>query len=193
MKWLYVCILVLIAGAILSGVAVAREYDFRTVKWGMSQEGVIEKEGSPVDRSEDMLIYKIKVSGINLVLGYQFIDGILVKAAFKNNERYIDVGNYYDDYQTIKRALTDVYGAPDRDAAMWDDDMFKQMWSEKTAFQIGFVWFFSEWNMERTMIRHILRKEDFLSASHSFLYQSLLDEHQQLIDRVRKEELKRKL
>lgn len=196
-------ILVIIMTLLLSGISLVGaeqtskeevgEYDFRNVRWGMSKEEVIMQEGTPDERNEDMLIYKIEISGVSLGLKYKFIDDVLVEALFGNIEKYISTGSYYDDYQTIKKALTAVYGPPNRDIARWDDSLFKAAYSEKMGFQLAVVSFMTEWSTDHTLIQHILRSKEMLDATHAFKYQSLISEHQELIKKKEQAELERAL
>lgn len=177
---------------VVFGVASA-ETDLREVSWGMNQDEVIDVEGTPEESTDNELVYDIEISGVDLFLAYEFIDDTLVKAHFVNNENYMDDSHYYDDYKTLNDSLKQIYGNPDEEIENWDTDMFESMYSEKMGFQIGVVEFVTTWEKERIKIAHILTKEDILDSTHGFMYESLVPEHQDLIESAEQEELEEQL
>lgn len=177
---------------VVFGVASA-ETDLREVSWGMNQDEVIDVEGTPEESTDNELVYDIEISGVDLFLAYEFIDDTLVKAHFVNNENYMDDRHYYDDYKTLNDSLKQIYGNPDEEIENWDTDMFESMYSEKMGFQIGVVEFVTTWEKERIKIAHILTKEDILDSTHGFMYESLVPEHQDLIESAEQEELEEQL
>lgn len=191
-KILISCLLMLFIVGVVFGVASA-ETDLREVSWGMNQDEVIDVEGTPEESTDNELVYDIEISGVDLFLAYEFIDDTLVKAHFVNNENYMDDRHYYDDYKTLNDSLKQIYGNPDEEIENWDTDMFESMYSEKMGFQIGVVEFVTTWEKERIKIAHILTKEDILDSTHGFMYESLVPEHQDLIESAEQEELEEQL
>ena len=192
MKKILIFWLVLLFIIVFTGTGLA-ETDFRNVTWGMSQEEIIEVEGTPVESSDKKLIYNIEISGVDLVLVYEFIEDILVKSKFVNNENYMDDSHYYDDYKTLNNSLERVHGNPNEEIANWDMEMMEAMYSEKLGFQIGVVEFVTTWEKERMRVIHVLTKEDIFDSTHGFVYESLVPEHQNLIDSAEQEELEEQL
>jgi len=191
-KILISCLLMFFIVGVVFGVASA-ETDLREVSWGMNQDEVIDVEGTPEESTDNELVYDIEISGVDLFLAYEFIDDTLVKAHFVNNENYMDDSHYYDDYKTLNDSLKQIYGNPDEEIENWDTDMFESMYSEKMGFQIGVVEFVTTWEKERIKIAHILTKEDILDSTHGFMYESLVPEHQDLIESAEQEELEEQL
>ena len=186
-------ILILIIIIAMSTGSVLAETDFRGVSWGMSEEEVTNIEGIPDRTEEDLLIYDIEISGVDLLLRYKFIEDTLVQATFYNNENYIDNSQYYNDYQTLNNSLKQVHGDPQKEIANWDSSMAKAMHSEKMGFELNMVEFLTNWEKERFSINHILTNEDFSNAVHAFIYESLVPEHQELIKTTEQEELEQQL
>ena len=65
-------------------------YDFRLTKWGMTQNDVIsaEKKMDPVERTENMIVYKTQISNKNIILHYLFAQDKLIGAIYKLDDNY---------------------------------------------------------------------------------------------------------
>lgn len=57
-----------------------RGNNLRSTRWGMTQDEVIAAEGTPLQRNDSSLVYKVHTAGLPTVLRYKFEGGILVKA-----------------------------------------------------------------------------------------------------------------
>jgi hypothetical protein len=102
--------------------------DFNGLKWGDSQEKIIEREGAkPVDIQKDLYVYNKKLNGVPVQLGYIFVNNQLASAAYIPQ----DAGSMKDKikatYLHITDSLTKIYGAS-QDTTLEDGTKFKKTW-----------------------------------------------------------------
>ena len=86
-------------------------FEFRKTRWGMTMEEVKSSEDSSPSKEKDgYILYKESFKGIPSTVGYIFVDGKLVKAAYFFNERYQNPDDYIVTNERIKGLLINDYG-----------------------------------------------------------------------------------
>ncbi|MCC6712998.1 MAG: hypothetical protein IT344_06505 [Candidatus Dadabacteria bacterium] len=108
--------------------AQTRTHDFRKTRWGMSPAQVKLTENSiptgegPVPPYDFALTYNGKLGELDAEIGYMFTDDKLVLGGYAVTVQYDDPAQYAKNYETVKAALTEEYGAPALEDAYWKDD-----------------------------------------------------------------------
>jgi hypothetical protein len=155
-------------------VVYAEGNDFRNVKWGMTQDEVIQAEElkSPSKKS-DSLNYTINnMYNYRTTLIYNFdSNGVLNNALYNffnplangkdatsllfgtNSARDLDE-TAVDLYNQLKNDLTQKYGAPAEDTINWKNESYKNS-SESLGKRVsrGYVSFYATWVLDRTVIK----------------------------------------
>jgi hypothetical protein len=139
-------------------------YDFRLTKWGMIQNDVIssEKKMDPVERTENMIMYKTQISNKNVVLNYFFAQDKLVGAFYKLNDNYLNSDHFIQTYLQFKQVLTKKYGPPSEEFTNWLNDTYRnnrKKWG--LALSLGHTEYATFWKTQNTTIECSLREEDF--------------------------------
>ena len=130
-------------------------FKFRKTRWGMTMDEVKSSEDiSPSKEKDDYILYNEEFNSIPSTMGYVFVDGKLVKAAYLFKERYQNPDDYIVTYERIKGLLINDYGPPVLDEIKWIDE-------EKTddlgkSVCKGEVLYKSEWIVENTLIELLL-------------------------------------
>ena len=114
----------------------------------MTMEEVKSSEDiSPSKEKDNNIVYKEQFNSIPSTLGYIFVDGKLVKAAYLFNERYQNPDDYIVTYERIKGLLINDYDPPTLDEVKWIDE-------DKTdSTEVSYK---SEWIVENTLIELVL-------------------------------------
>jgi len=98
-------------------------FEFRKTRWGMTMDEVKSSEDiSPSKEKDNYIVYKEQFNSIPSTLGYIFVDGKLVKAAYLFNERYQNPDDYIVTYERIKGLLINDYDPPTLDEVKWIDE-----------------------------------------------------------------------
>jgi len=132
----------------------AQPYDFRKVRWGMSKDEVRNNETAGfIGETDDALLYKEKIGGLDSKLVYMFEDGKLRNSAYKFENEYSDVEDYINDYEKLKDAYTKKYGEPYTDKIKWTNDSFKDDPSmHEQALIEGHVSYIAQWSIPETNV-----------------------------------------
>ena len=81
-------------------------FKFRKTRWGMTMDEVKSSEDiSPSKEKDGFILYNEQFEGIPSTMGYIFVDGKLIKAAYLFNERYQNPDDYIVTYERIKGLL----------------------------------------------------------------------------------------
>ena len=129
-------------------------FDFRKSKWGASRETVKKSEEATfLDETTDVLMYRdIKVAGLDASLGYVFKDSKLAQGIYSFTEKHSNDNLYIDDYNKIKKALTEKYGEG-KENWSWDDDLFKDDEDNYgLAISAGHLEIVTRWVTEKSQI-----------------------------------------
>lgn len=104
----------------------AQTFDIRQVNWGMTKNEVKKSESLPVAFETDFGIsYNGFASGFKAYMLYSFDEGKLNIFSYSFEEKYAVKNQYILDYNKLKDALTEKYGAPIEDKVIWIDDLYK--------------------------------------------------------------------
>ena len=133
-------------------------FEFRKTRWGMTMEEVKSSEDiSPSKEKDNNIVYKEQFNSIPSTVGYIFVDGKLVKAAYLFNERNQNPDDYIVTYERIKGLLINDYGPPTLDEVKWiDEDKTDSTDDLGKSVCEGEVSYKSEWIVENTFIELVL-------------------------------------
>ena len=133
-------------------------FKFRKTRWGMTMDEVKSSEAiSPSKEKDGFILYNEQFKGIPSTMGYIFVDGKLVKAAYLFNERYQNPDDYIVTYEKIKGLLINDYGPPTLDEVKWiDEEKADQTDDLGKSVCKGEVFYKSEWIAENTLIELLL-------------------------------------
>jgi len=144
---------------------------FRKALWGMSKkqakkievsEFVKEYKMSGELKGLDALLYKADVAGLDCAIIYYFAENLLTRARYLITEEHASTNLYIDDFKNIKSQLTQKYGAPARDDAIWSNDLYKGDPSEYgMAASVGHLIYVAEWYPQETTIQLLLRGDNY--------------------------------
>jgi hypothetical protein len=139
-------------------------YDFRLTKWGMTQNDVISSEEKidPVERIENIIMYKTQISNKNVVLNYLFAQDKLVGAFYKLDDNYLNSDHFIQTYLQFKQVLTKKYGPPSEEFTNWLNNTYRnnrKKWG--LALSLGHTEYATFWKTQNTIIECSLREENF--------------------------------
>lgn len=144
---------------------------FRKALWGMSKEQVKKVEISKFIKEDkmggelkglDALLYKADVAGLDCTIIYYFAENLLTRARYLITEEHSSTNFYIDDFKNIKSQLTQKYGAPARDDAIWSNNLYKGDPSEYgMAISVGHLIYVAEWYPQETAIQLLLRGDNY--------------------------------
>ena len=204
---------ILIAAGAGSGLAAAQTAipDFRQVSWGASQAQVMASEpAKPTsiskNRGEVLLQYdSVPVSGLNNEVVYLFAKDQLVRAKLLFSADHDELNDFIRDYKTVEPWLTEHYGKPKREQALWQDDSTQlepKSYLDQDratpssilpsdplvglAVALGQLRLYTRWETARSEIVHALTGQDH-QVTHQIEYRSLT--LQALEDQVRKQSI----
>ncbi len=155
----------------------AEEFDFRKMRWDMTRKEIIASEmdvlGEPSYNKPDSLRYRLKLSGLSAQLIYVFHEETCYIAMYMFNESHVNENGYIDDYEKIKKILTEKYGEPDVNRVLWKNDLYKNKPSKHGfAVSIGHLWYGATWVFPNgSAIIHILSGENY-KINHLLSYLS---------------------
>jgi hypothetical protein len=104
----------------------AQEPDFRKVTWGMTQAQVISAEAAQpaeVRESGGEVVVKYE-RGDRLI--YIFVSDKLVRAKYLPAAEHSELNEFIVDFNAAEAPLTEKFGKPGVDRAIWDNDAFQQ-------------------------------------------------------------------
>ena len=134
------------------------DYDFRRIKWGMSQEEVTSAEPStPISKDKYEILYKTVILKNNMSLIYRFYNDKLIGATYQLEDKYPRTEYYMDTYNEFNDALKNKYGDAIKNEIVWLDNTFKNNPDKKKfALSAGHLQYFSSWLTDKTRIKSIL-------------------------------------
>lgn len=116
---------------------------------------------------------------------YYFADNKLVRGAYIFRNEHINNNQYIDDFETVKKSLTEKYGKPQKDEQVWSGgDLFKNdpsVWG--TAVAVGNLQYGAVWTLNDTQIALWL-SGDNLKIQHVLGYKSTKPEHLELMKKA---------
>ena len=131
-----------------------KEPDFRKTNWGITSEQVkILEEAKLVMDNGKMLSYDGTVGGYPCQIAYLFVeDQLTISHYFFKIEHTVD-SLYIHDYEKLKKAVSEKYGASRLDDATWKDEMSRNS-NEKLgpAIRAGNVKLATQWETPTTEV-----------------------------------------
>lgn len=158
-----------------------RNGDFRNAFWGDDIDTVKKYEKATFGgETDDCIMYiDLQVAAKDAWALYYFDDeGRLYQAAYKIMEEHSGAARYIQDYETLKEALTNVYGEPTKDLKR-NLSSLAEYASDDTALTLGYISYVSTWQTDRTWIGMIL-SSDNSEISITIGYKDL--NHEKVVD-----------
>lgn len=192
-------VLLVFSALLLANDKEQEHFTFRNTRWGMSKSEVIEKEGEPDNQKvigtggyEEVILYtKLTVIGLDTTLGYVFTEDKLVRAIYDFEETHRNRNRFIDDFEKVKKALTQKYGEPISDREIWDDDLYKDDPSSYgAAVAVEDLTYQTTWETEETKIWMTLYGDNY-EIIHNLYYDS--KEYKELVKEKKKEQAQSKL
>lgn len=175
------CLLLWLCSAMSLLASDSTEYDFRKVRWGMTETEVVKSEGKkPSSKEEEStgshyIVYATTMGSLGCNVLYFFNDSnqlYQVQVAFTvkhatRSELFID------DFQTINEVLQKKYGAPTVDDVIWGSERSEKSYDGDVglALTLGDLTYRSEWDTDRTHITHMVYGENY-KIDHRMWYES---------------------
>ena len=146
---------------------------FRKTQWGMSVAEVISSEESkPIKEEPDAVMFKDRISGIDAIILYIFVQNRLVRAKYIFTDEHTNKNDYIDDFKNIKGVLAQKYGRPSEDNVLWRNDLYKDDHDEwGMAISVGHLMYAAKWESPGTSIIHLLYGENY-DVTHIVEYSS---------------------
>lgn len=148
----------------------SEDYTFRNTRWGMTMDEVIKREGEPDYHPEDevylgpenFLGYDgVKFGGLSAYLGYSFAEGKLVGGMYDFWKKYEDENKYIENFEKIRKFLTERYGRPEFEKEIWNRDRYKdEPRKYGAAVASGDLEYYVKWEKAKTEILMVLLSED---------------------------------
>jgi hypothetical protein len=165
----------------------AQKHDLREVNWGWSMSKVKEAEKLKILKEDDShLRYQGTLDNKSFVIDYQFINSKLVRSLYIYEGSHVNMNNYIEDYNDLKKILSEKYSNNVYDSTIWKDDLFKDKAEDVgLACSVGHVSFHSRWisNDEKTQVDLICGGENYAITLGivytSTQFQSLIDKRTQ--------------
>lgn len=141
-------------------------YDFRQAKWGMSDKEVRNNENiieEGTDRSGNFYsVTEDNFAELPVRVSYYFSNNKLVGGGYIFTSSHIRENEYIDDYEQIKRYMTDIYGAPDDEIMLWQNTKAQAEFEDDPghwgdAICLGKLSFITKWESRRTLIELFLK------------------------------------
>jgi len=149
------------------------ESDFRKAKWGMTKAQVKASETFTVTKDMgESILYTGTLASFDVVVGYVFAGGKLVRAVYLVNEEHMNKTDHITDYNSLKELLVKKYGEPAEDESYWKQDLYRddpQHWG--MAISVGHLVYYTKWETDRTDITMALSGDNF-EISHKIEYRS---------------------
>jgi len=131
-----------------------KSFDFRKAKWGMSKKDIKKTEKAKVVRDDnEVLAYDDKVSGMDVLIGYIFINDKLVRSKYVFLNKHTNKNDYISDFGTIKSSIIQKYGEPKEDEKYWNNDLYKNDYDDwGFAISLGHLSYYTVWETPITKI-----------------------------------------
>lgn len=163
------------------------ETHFREAMWGMTQAQIkaLEKgapKGTIHSKSSGLYViaYDRKAGGLKCIAGYYFAEDQLVEGRYMFAEKHANDLLFFEDFYAVKAALTEKYGEPEVDKAIWLNDIFKSDTSRwGLALAAGHVMMEVAWNLPETAVLLRLLGDNY-EVTHFVQYTSMIPKHQEL-------------
>ncbi len=139
-----------------------RDCDIRNAKFGDNKETVKRYETLDcINESDKDLSYLTALAGEDAVLSYFFNDSDeLYMMGYVITEKHTDYNLYISKYDEIKGDLTQKYGNPDKDEKN-KGLLYNYCDDEAQALQLGYVTYYSTWDLENYKVEFGLRSDNF--------------------------------
>lgn len=139
------------------------EFNFRKTKWGFSPESVKKSEDSePELEKNGNLLYSDSVSGLRCLVAYVFADNKLVRAKYKVVEEHTNKNDYIYDFNALKSALSEKYGAQKEGDTLWKNSLYKDKPEHYgIAIGIGHLVYYAKWQTPDTDIAILLNGDNY--------------------------------
>lgn len=150
--------------------------------WGKDRETIRGRVAGTVEREDGgTLVYARALAEHDVLEGYDFRDGSLVRGQYVVLQRPVNgLNEFIDYYAAVKQSLIASYGAPSLDQTIWDNDLYQPLpdyWG--VAVQIGHLRYAASWDTaegtisieltgnhhSRLMVEY--RSKDFVEASQT--------------------------
>jgi hypothetical protein len=138
-------------------------FDFRKCKWGMSKKQVKATESGRIERDDEtVLAYSGKVSDMNCLIAYIFVENKLVRAKYAFIPKHSNQNDYILDYKNVKENLIKKYGEPISDDSYWRDKLYQDDISQwGFAISLGHLRYSALWETESSEIFLDLSGENY--------------------------------
>lgn len=164
--------------------------NFRSVKWGASMKDIIKAEGAePQNKSKssdglDVVGYQGKAGNLDCLYAYYFAEDQLVRGRYIFITPHSGKNLYIDDFRTVSASLTEKYGSPITDQAIWKENLYKNDPSEwGMAVAVGHLILDATWYDNFTNILHRLSGDNF-KFTHIVQYESAVLDHVALMKKA---------
>jgi len=137
-------------------------YDFRSARWGMTMEDVIESEPEkPISKSDNTLDFMTTILDMQTQVRYTFKDDQLIRGGFFFKVNDNEKKDYIDSYNKLKEMLIQINRKPFIDTIR-QIDTFKKIDDSNMGEAVcnGDVIYASQWDIPRADIQLLLRGEN---------------------------------
>jgi len=115
----------------------------------------------PKSEEDSAMIYSRKVAGMDVLIGYIFVEDKLVRAKYMFHPLHDDLNAYITDQNNIKKALEKRYGKSAKERTIWRNELYTNIPSQwGIALGQGYVTFLSLWDEPKTEITLTLKGEN---------------------------------
>ena len=146
--------------------------DFRAAEFGMSPQEVraTEEDADWESSAEDALAFETKLSGLDVVAGYIFVDERFFRGVYFMAEEHWNHNDYLREFEYFNGLLTKKYGQPKEKKTKWKSDD----WKDDPGFALYQSDFSEhwEWETKTTLITHSIYGKDY-KIFHRIDYESL--------------------
>jgi hypothetical protein len=164
--------------------------NFRDASWGMTMESVLQLESKQPDSKGknrigmDLIAYAGQAGNLDCLYVYFFAENKLVQGRYMFTGEHVNENAYIEDFNTVKKSLTDKYGKPKEDRMVWRNNLYKDdpdHWG--MAVSAGHLIYEANWVTEDTDILLHLTGDNF-KITHLLQYTSTIKEHADLIKKA---------
>lgn len=151
-----------IEDALIKEIQTIGKRDFRKTTWGMDKKTVkLTEPDDPKSEEDSAMIYSRKVAGMDVLIGYIFVEDKLVRAKYMFHPQHDDLNAYITDQNNIKKALEKRYGKSAKERAIWRNELYTNIPSQwGIALGQGYVTFLSLWQTPKTEITVTLKGDN---------------------------------
>ncbi len=117
--------------------------------WGSSPEAIRDQVTGDIERNErETLVVAKRFADHGILEGYNFREGSLIAGQYLVLQRPVNgLNEFIDYYRAIKTSLTESYGPPSEDQAVWSNDLYQPLpdyWG--IAVQLGHLRYAASWS-----------------------------------------------